>query len=103
MEIRRTHTSLMRVGAMALFIALPIVLGVALVALGLAYGNGTQFGTGIAVLGAGLGAEAMRLSSSTRVLAIRAALASSTPAGSRSGMNRATPAGSSSTSQRTSA
>jgi hypothetical protein len=52
--------SLLRLGAVALFIAAPIVLGVALVSLALAYGNSAELGAGIVVLGAGLGAEAIR-------------------------------------------
>jgi 4-hydroxybenzoate polyprenyltransferase len=48
------------VGGVAILIVAPIVVGVALIALALAYDNTQQLGVGIVVLAAGLLCEALR-------------------------------------------
>jgi hypothetical protein len=48
------------VGGVAMLIVTPIVLGVALIALALAYDNSQQLGVGIAMLAGGLFFEAIR-------------------------------------------
>jgi 4-hydroxybenzoate polyprenyltransferase len=48
------------VGGIAILIVAPIVLGVALIALALAYDNGQQLGVGIALLAGGLLFETLR-------------------------------------------
>jgi hypothetical protein len=47
----------LRASGHALLVGVPIVVGVALVSLALAYGNNIQMGIGIALLGVGLGTE----------------------------------------------
>lgn len=63
MRVSRSRTpgsTLLRVGGTTVFIAAPIVIGVAMVSLALAYGNSVQMGVGIALLGCGLGLETVR-------------------------------------------
>lgn len=48
------------VGGVAILIVAPIVLGIALIALALAYDNSQQLGVGIVLLAAGLLCEAVR-------------------------------------------
>jgi hypothetical protein len=63
MRVSRSRTSgstLLRLGGHAMFVGAPIVIGVAMVSLALAYGNSTQLGLGIALLGVGLGIESIR-------------------------------------------
>lgn len=52
--------AMLRAGGHALFVGVPIVVGVAMVSLALAYGNNAQMGIGIVLLGVGLGMETVR-------------------------------------------